>query len=409
MLTLGRVGDPARGRQTFQRYVEDTWFPNHEVEATTRQGYWYNLRKHILPEFGQMKVADILPEHVREWVTTLRGRGVSPAMIASNKVILSAIFTTALNDQITSLHPCKGVKTPPVPLKPYTIITPEQFSAVYEALPDPRWRLLVETDVESGLRWGELTELRARDIEFSSRMLTVSRAVVQVSPQFHPTGKRFLVKDYPKDREFRRLKLSAQIAAKLQAHVLDRGLGQHDLVFQAPESDGPRMRKPRLVVGPEMLGLTEPNSMGRRYRHGTLTGYCRGRCRCDYCRDACAQYRAERRAFGKDNPRGLRPLDTDGHIPAQWFRTNVWQPALKVANLEIHVGMRDLRHAHASWLLAGGANVQVVRRRLGHSTLRTTERYLHTLPDADETALEAFSKIRYRGNSHPGSSPSDLQ
>jgi hypothetical protein len=47
-------------------------------------------------------------------------------------VILSAIFTTALNDQITFLHPCKGVKTPPVPLKPHTIITPEQFSAVYE-------------------------------------------------------------------------------------------------------------------------------------------------------------------------------------------------------------------------------------------------------------------------------------
>jgi integrase len=412
MLTLGRLGDPARGRQTFRRYVEDTWFPNHEVEATTRQGYWYNLRKHILPEFGQMKMADILPEHVREWVTTLKGRGVSPAMIASNKVILSAIFTTALNDQITSLHPCKGVKTPPVPLKPYTIITPEQFSAVHEALPDPQWQLLVETDVESGLRWGELTELRVRDINFSSRMLTVSRAVVQVSPQFHPTGERFLVKDYPKDKEFRRLKLSAQIAAKLQAHAFYRGLAQDDLVFQAPESNGPRIRKPRLVVGPETLGLTEPNAMGRRYRHGTLTGYCRGRCRCDYCRDACAQYRAERRAFGKDNPRGLRPLDTDGHIPAQWFRTSVWQPALKAANLEIHVRMRDLRHAHASWLLAGGANVQVVRQRLGHSTLRTTERYLHTLPDADETALEAFSKIRYRGHSDlgrlavtPGDSP----
>jgi site-specific recombinase XerD len=59
--------------------------------------------------------------------------------------------------------------------------------------------------------------------------------------------------------------------------------------------------------------------------------------------------------------------------------------------------MRDLRHAHASWLLAGGANVQVVKQRLGHGTLRTTERYLQTLPDADETALEALSKIRYRG------------
>jgi integrase len=136
----------------------------------------------------------------------------------------------------------QGVKTPTVPVKPYTIITPEQFSAVYEALPDPMWRLLVETDIESGLRWGELTELRVRDLEFGSRMLTVSRTVVQVSPKFHPAGGRFLVKDYPKDREFRRFKLSVQIVAKLQAHVVEHGLGRDDLLFWAPEPDGPRVR-----------------------------------------------------------------------------------------------------------------------------------------------------------------------
>jgi site-specific recombinase XerD len=60
------------------------------------------------------------------------------------------------------------------------------------------------------------------------------------------------------------------------------------------------------------------------------------------------------------------------------------------------VRVHDLRHAHASWLLAGGADLQVVKQRLGHGSLRTTERYLHTLPEADETALEALSKIRNR-------------
>lgn len=154
LLGLGWAGDPARGRRTFQRYVEDTWFPHHEVEATTRQRYWYCLRKHIVPDFGPMKMAQILPEHVREWVTTLKGRGASPATIAQNMVILSGIFTTALNDQITSLHPCKGVRTPPVPARPYTIITPEQFTAVHDALTDPQWQLLAETAVETGLRWG---------------------------------------------------------------------------------------------------------------------------------------------------------------------------------------------------------------------------------------------------------------
>ena len=38
----------------------------------------------------------------------------------------------------------------------------------------------------------------------------------------------------------------------------------------------------------------------------------------------------------------------------------------------------------------------MVRDRLGHSSISTTEKYLHTLPDADDTALDAFAKIRNR-------------
>jgi integrase len=42
--------------------------------------------------------------------------------------------------------------------------------------------MLVETDIESGLRWGELTELRPRDLDFGTGVLTVSRVVVETSP-----------------------------------------------------------------------------------------------------------------------------------------------------------------------------------------------------------------------------------
>ena len=45
----------------------------------------------------------------------------------------------------------------------------------------------------------------------------------------------------------------------------------------------------------------------------------------------------------------------------------------------------DLRHAHASWLLAGGADLQAVKERLGHASIATTEKYLHTLPDAGDS------------------------
>jgi hypothetical protein len=72
------VGDPARGRQRFRRYVEETWLPNHVMEASTRESYTYSIYKHLMPEFGEMRMIEILPEQVRAWITKLKNRGMTP-------------------------------------------------------------------------------------------------------------------------------------------------------------------------------------------------------------------------------------------------------------------------------------------------------------------------------------------
>jgi integrase len=265
----GRLSDPRRGRQTFRRYVSEEWLPHHVIEASTREAYTYQIGKHILPWFGPMRMNEIMPAHVREWVTDLQAKGVSAATIQKVRFILSAIFTAALDD-VTFLHPCKGVKTPTVPKKPLKIITPEQFDAIYDALPDDASRLLVETDIESGLRWGELTEFRVKDLDLATRVLTVSRAVVQVDPKFHPAGQRFLVKMYPKDKEYRRLKLSQQLTDKLSAHIAVMALGVDDLLFTMPrrgpavhqrvEPDPAQVAAGRLGAGVASARTAQPRS-----------------------------------------------------------------------------------------------------------------------------------------------------
>lgn len=89
-------------------------------------------------------------------------------------------------------------------------------------------------------------------------------------------------------------------------------------------------------------------------------------------------------------------MDTDGHITRDWFREQIWKPALVEAGLSTHVPFKFMRHAHASWLLHGGADLQVVKERMGHAKISITERYLGTLPEADETALDGFARIRNR-------------
>ncbi len=75
------------------------------------------------------------------------------------------------------------------------------------------------------------------------------------------------------------------------------------------------------------------------------------------------------------------------------FRTRGWVPATRQAGLD-GVRVHDLRHAHASWLLAGGADLKTVMDRLGHTQIQTTQKYLHALPDADDKALAAFQRTR---------------
>lgn len=61
------------------------------------------------------------------------------------------------------------------------------------------------------------------------------------------------------------------------------------------------------------------------------------------------------------------------------WRSRVWAPSLRRAGLRA-VRIHDARHSHASWLLAAGADVVAVSRRLGHSDPAVTLRvYSHAV------------------------------
>jgi integrase len=399
----GRGHYLVRGRMLFQTYAEQYWLPNLTVEVSTQEGYTYGLNARIMPFFGQKRMNDIYPTDIKRWLAELKEAGASARNRKYLKAILSAVLTSAVDDQVLFTNVCRLVKTEPVPKKSLVIVTPDQFDQFYNALPDDMSKLLTETDIETGMRWGELTELRVKDWDSTTRVFTVSRTVVMVNRRFHPEGGRFLVKDYPKDKESRRVKVDVAMGRKIDAHIERHDLGEDDLLFWYQPPTTARSKQSVDLEGAKhgALGFTEPNAHGNAYPHGTMSGYASGECRLACCKAAMADYRRQRRARGKDQPRPPKGWDTDGHIPGRWFRDQIIKPALKVADLRIDIRMHLLRHAHASWLLNGGADLMVVKERLGHASIVTTEKYLHTLDNADETALAALDNIRsQRGDMH---------
>lgn len=78
---------------------------------------------------------------------------------------------------------------------------------------------------------------------------------------------------------------------------------------------------------------------------------------------------------------------------ANFYR--VWQPAVAKARKEglaKQPRVHDLRHSHASWLIAAGVPIVAIQRRLGHESITTTvDLYGHLAPDADLGAAAAIT------------------
>lgn len=87
------------------------------------------------------------------------------------------------------------------------------------------------------------------------------------------------------------------------------------------------------------------------------------------------------------------------HVPlaitAEGIKTG-WRRAREAAGME-HVNFHDLRHSTASILIASGADLFTVSKILGHSSMRTTERYAHMeIEQQREAMVKAFKPKRKR-------------
>ncbi|MBE1603598.1 site-specific recombinase XerD [Actinopolymorpha pittospori] len=98
--------------------------------------------------------------------------------------------------------------------------------------------------------------------------------------------------------------------------------------------------------------------------------------------------------IGRDHP--LFTTSAGTPISRNTFRTRIWLPAVKASGVDFAVRMHDLRHAHASWLLAEGSDLKSVVERMGHAQIQTTQKYIHALPEADQKNLDALARARQR-------------
>ncbi|WP_231744880.1 site-specific integrase [Mycobacterium sp. IS-1590] len=169
---------------TFAEFAE-TWVDNRTVKGRplrprTREHYEKLLKQHILPTFGKKPLRSITPEMVDKWYAKTATE--TPTLRAHAYSLLRTIFESARKsrNRLIEVNPCliDGAGTAERKVKPKPL-HPDQLAALVTEMPE-QYQAMTLLACWGALRFGELVELRRKDIDLDDGVIKVRRAAVRV-------------------------------------------------------------------------------------------------------------------------------------------------------------------------------------------------------------------------------------
>lgn len=192
------------------------------LRPRTRALYESQFGQHIEPDLGGIAVRHMTPERVRAWYANL---GTDyPTRNSQVYILLRAILGTAVKDGLLPANPCQIERTYAPRKREPVILEASEVGALADAMP-AHYGALVLLSAWCGLRWGEVSELRRKDIGAGCETLTVARAI---------SGKRI---ELPKSGKVRTVVVPPHVRAAVKHHV-DAYVGAGDDALLFPNSRG---------------------------------------------------------------------------------------------------------------------------------------------------------------------------
>jgi len=312
--------DPEKARTLFGEYVTVKWWPAwKDQHPSSEYGTRKKVQKRILPVFGDLPIGDLDASTIGAWKAAMVAEGLAARTVNTYLSLLGTILNAAIDDDYLARSPLlrksgagRAAATRNQPVRRREVwLTRTQLDRLAAAI-EPRYRALVLVAALTGMRWGELAALRWDD-------------------------------------------------PRLDAPLHDGAVG------------GPgRLRIARAISDPRRSGRGVEK--GPKTEAGTRT--------IALDRETVEAFRAHRELVGGGSfdrvfisAGGSR--GGGGTLASNNF-ARVWKRALRNAGLaELwgeYGGLRfhDLRHTHATWLIAQRVPMIAVAARLGHANAVVT-------------------------------------
>ena len=334
-------------------YIEDRSYKKRQ--GTTTKGYKDKLNSYILPKIGYKKLRNVTEKDIEELYNDVRsrknkitGKNLSESTVKHVHNIVNAIFNYAIHRKWLQYNPAQHIDNKPVydtkEREYYDQSEIKQALANLDLLPKTkygvadnvitsqniRFKTAITILFNTGLRREELFGLKWKDIKYDKHLFEIRRAIIVVNEK----------ECNPEDViEF----VTSNIVCKTLKNEASR----------------------RNITVPQV------------------------------CFDLLSEYRRDQ--IGN----GYSATDED-YIFQQVRKKGIWNPNyltkewatfVETFNMK-DITVHDIRHSHATDLLASGVPIQAVSRRLGHSDIATTLKiYVHSNLEQDRLITEKLEEM----------------
>lgn len=168
------------------------WFDlKSGIKESSKRHYAYLYEQYINPDLGNRKIGDIKKSELCRFYNQLAfDRNLNISSIDVVNLVLRQIFALAVDDCVIRVNPCDGVLkglkkelSAPEKRKSLTASQQRRFLNFLENDKQYRhWLPIFTTMLGTGMRVGEVTGLRWRDVDFEKNMIYVNHTLVYLPP-----------------------------------------------------------------------------------------------------------------------------------------------------------------------------------------------------------------------------------
>jgi integrase len=153
------------------------------VKPATIRGWRHSLDRWLLPNIGNVLLADVGNAALKSVIEKMAAAGLSAQSIVTHSRVVKMVVASAVNDEGDQIYPRKWnhdfIGLPIIdPTKQHRpSLTREEAEAIVSSASSPRWATLFSLLAGTGLRIGEALGLKTTDFRPDCRVVSIRRSL----------------------------------------------------------------------------------------------------------------------------------------------------------------------------------------------------------------------------------------